>query len=135
MAIGTQATLTNRTGAIVGATRTGLLINFLGGVMAGAILLAVILFGPGEGRITRDAILLAGVAGALGIFIITGVAFSLSRTGVAAGVAGMFLGQMLVAVIVDTTGLSGMESVPLDLWRIAGLFITGIGVYMLLPRG
>jgi uncharacterized membrane protein YdcZ (DUF606 family) len=70
----------------------------------------------------------------LGIFIVSGVAFSLQRTGVAAGVAALFMGQMIVGMIVDTLGRAGGEAIPLDARRIARLIVMAVALVLLLPR-
>ncbi|MCK5319232.1 MAG: hypothetical protein KAJ55_15070, partial [Anaerolineales bacterium] len=43
VAIGIQATLTSRAGGIIGNIRTGLLTNFLGGAIAGVVILILLL--------------------------------------------------------------------------------------------
>jgi uncharacterized membrane protein YdcZ (DUF606 family) len=70
------------------------------------------------------------IAGALGIAIITGVAFSLQRTGVAI----IILGQLVVSVIVDTRGVGGVEPIPLSVQRVAGLLVMAVAVFLLMPR-
>ena len=74
------------------------------------------------------------ISGALGIIIIMGIAYSINLAGVTAGVAAVFLGQMVLSVIADSYGWGGVEPIPLDLHRIIGLIIMGIAVMMLLPR-
>lgn len=136
IAIGAQSTITGRAGQVVGPIRTGLLMNFASGALAGLILLALILIqGFSEWRLTRTDILLFIVAGALGIFIVGGLAYGLPRAGIAAGLATIILGQMIVAVAVDTMGLGGMESIPVDARRIIGLGVMALAVYLLLPHG
>ncbi|MCJ7825912.1 MAG: DMT family transporter, partial [Anaerolineales bacterium] len=104
LAIGTQSTLTNLAGRLLGPTRTGLFINFAGGAIAGIVLLAL---GLRTTRIpvpplTGSAVPIVVVAGALGLGIIAGIAFAFPKIGIAAGLATIIFGQMLVAVIVDT---------------------------------
>jgi transporter family-2 protein len=74
------------------------------------------------------------VAGLLGIGIVMGVAFSLSKVGVTAGIAALIMGQLLVSIIVDTSGWGGVEPIPLSPSRIVGLFVMGLAVYLLVPR-
>jgi uncharacterized membrane protein YdcZ (DUF606 family) len=74
------------------------------------------------------------VAGTLGVAIIMGVSFSLARTGVAAGLAGLFMGQMLVGLIVDTVGWGSIKAVTLDSRRVIGLLVMALAVYLLLPK-
>ena len=72
--------------------------------------------------------------GILGVLIITGISFSLQRAGVAAGLAGVILGQLALSTVIDAIGLGGAEPIPLTTARILGLGIAGVGVYLLLPK-
>lgn len=135
VAIGVQATLTSRAGGIIGNIRTGLLTNFLGGAIAGVVVL--ILFwqqGSGAWKIPTTTIVMVAVSGTLGILIITGLSFSLQRAGVAAGLATIILGQLIVSVIVDTRGIGNVEPIPLTIQRVGGLFVMAAAVYLLMPR-
>ena len=75
-----------------------------------------------------------GLSGLLGIFIITGISFSLQRAGVAAGLATVILGQLALSTLIDTFGVGGAEAIPLSFQRVMGLLITALGVFLLLPR-
>jgi transporter family-2 protein len=135
VAIGIQAALSNRNGGLIGPIRTGLLTNFIGGVLAGVIVLYLVVSqGSSSWRLPTSAVVMLVTAGALGILIITGIAFSLQRAGVTAGLAAVILGQLLVSSIVDTTGWGGAEPIPLSLQRVAGLVVMAVAVYLLLPR-
>jgi transporter family-2 protein len=135
MAIGSQATLNARISDSIGPFRTGLLMNLAGGLLAGVILMLVSRGQPfSEGRLSGSVVSMLFVAGGLGIVVITGVAFSLSQTGVTAGLAAIFLGQMLAGLIVDGRGWGLDEPIPLDPIRIIGLLLMSVAVYLLLPR-
>ena len=135
VAIGVQSAMASRAGSMIGDVRTGLFTNFSGGVIAGAIILFVF-FREGQQtlEVPGTAVLFVALSGLLGILIITGVSFSLQRAGVAAGLATLILGQLLVSTIVDTLGIGGVEAIPLSSQRILGLMVMGFGVYLLLPR-
>ena len=88
IAIGLQSTLNNWAGRLIGSTATGLLVNFVGGAVAGVLLLLA----SGRGVVQREALqgttpLIILASGVLGIAIITGLAYSLPRIGVAAGLS------------------------------------------------
>ncbi len=136
LAIGTQATLNTWLGRQVGPIRTGLLVNFAGGILAGLLLLVLGVAGQLSlsGSLRSSPILIVVAAGALGLGIIFGVAYSLPRTGVAAGVAAIFFGQMLVAVLVDSLGWGGAGAVPLKVGRLVGLGLLFAGTWFVLPR-
>lgn len=136
LAIGTQSSLNAASGKITGATLTGLLVNFFGGVAAGVLLLVL---SVRQGKIPflgfqAPTMINIIVSGLLGIGIIAGVAYALPKIGVAAGVSTLFAGQMAVAVVVDTFGLTGGEPIPLKWSRIGGLALLALGTWALLPK-
>ena len=134
-AIGIQATLNGVIGAEITPVRTGLWMNFVGGAIAGVILL---LFFRGAnnsaGTISTSIFMMLAIAGALGIVVITGVSFSIARTGVAAALGGMFLGQLIIGVLVDTFGWGLSDAIPINPSRLIGLLLMAFAVYLLLPR-
>lgn len=135
VAIGIQSTITSRAGSMIGDIRTGLLTNFLGGLIAGAVILLLFLReGPQTWRVPGIVLGFVALSGLLGIFIITGISFSLQRAGIAAGLATVILGQLILSMFVDTFGIGGVEAIPLSFQRILGLVVTGFGVFLLLPK-
>ncbi len=135
LAISLQSYLSGRAGGLIGPVKTGLWTNFLGGVLAGAIILVVNLAAKqGGDPIPANVLLMILTSGALGILIIMGIAFSIDLAGVAAGSAAVFLGQMFLSVIADSMGWGGNDPIALDMRRIAGLAILAVGVYLILPR-
>ncbi len=135
IAIGTQSTLSSRIGSLLGNFRTGVFMNFIGGIIAGMILLVVTLVqGKAWWQISTPALLMLIAAGAIGIAIVTGISFSLQRTGVAAGLATVILGQLALSIIVDTKGIGGVAPIPLTWQRVVGLIVVAGGVYLLLPK-
>lgn len=135
LAIGAQSTFSSRIGGMIGNFRTGVLMNFIGGILAGVIALVLtFLQGKGYWNLPTSAVVMLFIAGALGILIITGVSFSLQRTGVAAGLATIILGQLVLSVILDTRGAGGTAPIPITWTRIAGLLVMAGGVYLLLLK-
>jgi len=136
VAIGFQSTLTNWAGRLIGPVRSGLLINFAGGAIAALIVLAagfLTVARPMQG-LTRSASMVVIAAGALGLVIIAGAAYALPRVGIAAGLATIIFGQMIVALFVDTFGWGGAPPLPLQLERIAGVAMLLVGTWLVLPR-
>ena len=132
LAIGIQATLFTLIGRSIGPVRASLILNVTGGIVAGLILLGI--FGIGGNQhwnISRSTLLFAVIAVTLGIFIVTGVSLAFQRTGIAVGVATVFLGQMLIGVIVDALGLAGAEVVPFDARRGLGLLVMAVAIALL----
>lgn len=133
--IGVQAMFFTLMGRAIGPARASLVLNVSGGMVAGAILLAAIgIQGHEQWNIPRSTLVPATIAVSMSILIIMGIAFAYQRMGIAAGLATLFLGQMLVGVIVDTLGRAGGEAIPLDLRRVLGLIIMAVAVALLVPR-
>ena len=135
MAIGTQSTITSRVGSLIGDVRTGLFTNFIGGAIAGLLILFLLVReGSQTLKIPGLVFGLIIISGLLGIFIITGISFSLQRAGIAAGLATVILGQLVLSTLIDTFGIGGIAPIPLSFQRLLGLLVIAIGVYLLLPR-
>lgn len=135
IAIGVQSFLSGCAGTMIGPVNTGFWTNFLGGTLAGILILVLSKFvNPDIKAITRPAFIMTLISGALGILIIMGISFSISRAGMAAGMAAVIFGQFLFGVIADTVGLAGLAPIPLDLRRIIGLAVMAVSVILLLPR-
>jgi bacterial/archaeal transporter family-2 protein len=135
LAIGAQSTLSSKIGTLIGSFKTGVLMNFIGGSLAGLIFVVLLLINGKEyAKAPPLAWILLVIGGTLGIMIITGVAFSLQRTGVAAGLATLILGQMVVSLIADSRGWGGAAPIAITWTRIIGLVLMAAGVYLLLPK-
>ena len=135
IAIGVQSAYSSRIGSLIGDIKTGVLINAIGGMIAVLIFLTLLIVkGKGFWQLPGPSLGLLIIAGALGIVIITGVSFSLQKAGVAAGLATLILGQMIVSVVIDAKGWGGATPIPITWPRIAGLLVMAAGVYLLLPK-
>jgi uncharacterized membrane protein YdcZ (DUF606 family) len=136
VAIAVQSTISSRVGGQIGDIRTGIFTNLMGGIIAGGLMLVWLLKdGPAEWKLPPTLIGLTAFSGLLGVLIITGISFSLQRAGIAAGLAGVIFGQLILSTLIDSLGFGGVEPIPFTIVRGAGLLATGIGVYLLLPKG
>ena len=137
LAIGAQASLNSAIGKVAGGSLTGLLVNFFGGLAAG-LLLVILYFrqgGAAFSSIQSSTLRIIIVSGLLGIGIIAGISYSLPKIGIAVGLSTIIAAQMLVAVIVDTLGLTGGQPIPLSPARIGGLALLMLGTWIILPKG
>ncbi len=133
--IGIQSMFSGRAGELIGPINTGFWTNFLGGSLAGLLVLGIGLFKGFETvKITSSAVGMVLLSGALGIFIIMGVSFSISKAGLAAGMAAIILGQMIFGALSDSFGWGGLDPIPLDTRRIIGLATMVIAVFLLFPK-
>lgn len=136
IAIAAQSTMTSRVGGIIGDVRTGILTNTMGGIAAGSLMLVWFFReGPQVWKVPSVVIGITALAGILGVFIVTGISFSLQRAGVAAGLASVILGQLALSFVIDSLGIGGVEPIPISATRILGIVVSGFGVYLLLPKG
>jgi len=136
LAIGVQSTLISVAGKNTGAMLTGLLVNTIAGIAAGLLLLAVYIW---QGNTVFSAVqppTLGAIvaAGLLGIGIIAGIAYTLPRIGVAAGLSMIITGQMAMGVLVDTYGLADGEPIPLNWARLGGLVLLAVGTWFIVPK-
>lgn len=130
-----QATFSGRGGNIIGPVRTGIITNLGSGLFAVLFLAISIIWHTLEWKSVPQATVGSLLfSGGLGILIVIGISFALQYTGVTAGTAAVILGQLLVSTIVDATGLSGKEVIPITGQRVLGLLVMAIAVYLLLPR-
>jgi len=134
--IGTQSSIVSAVGKHIPATRTGLMTNFLGGCLAGLILLATSLLQRREffGGAAPATVGLLALAGLIGIGIISGITSALPTIGVAAGLSAVISGQMAVGLVVDAMGWTGGDAIPITWLRLAGLGLLALGTFALLPR-
>lgn len=131
-AIGIQATLFTLVGRAIGPVRASLVLNVTSGIVAGLVMLAILgIQGNKNWNISRSTLIVAVIAVTLGLFIITGVTLAFQRTGVGAGIATVFLGQIIIGIVVDALGLAGAEAIPLDPRRLLGLVVMAIAIVLL----
>ena len=91
---GIQATLFTLIGRAIGAGRASLILNLLGGILAGIIVLAAIgIQGREQWNIPRSALVSAVISVALGMLIITGFPFHSSGWELVPGLPLSFWGR------------------------------------------
>ncbi len=136
LAIGVQSSFNSAAGKMTGAAITGLLVNFIGG-MASALLLLIVFVRQrdiGFLNIQPNTWVVIVISGLLGIGIISGIAYALPKIGVAAGLSAIIAGQMVIALIVDTFGLTGAKPIPISISRLIGIVLLAIATWALLPK-
>lgn len=135
MGMAVLGSLNSTAGRYVGPLGTGLIVNILAGVVAASVLL---LFRHLLPQVNWDSFRVAApflvVSALIGIGTLTGISYSLARIGVAAGLAALLLGQMLLAVVIDALGWNGADRLPLTAARVAGLVLMLIATWLLLPN-
>jgi transporter family-2 protein len=132
--IAIQTALLSRSGASVGAVRSGLLTTITGALLASIILVALWRQGSLSWQWSSATWLALIVGGILGTAALVGISFASQRVGVTAALASILLGQILLSVIIDARGLGSTAAIPFSLERALGLLLLGGGVYLLLFR-
>ena len=118
----------------VGAINASLLEHMFAGFIAIPAVIILFLRGNLTWNITRPILPIAALLGIFVLMAVAGIAYAMPRVGVTAGNMALLLGQIAVAVLIDTIGLLGYERVPLSLPRIVGLVLMVIGIYLVLLK-
>ena len=87
--------------------------------------------GTGAGlRGMQNAPWWAYLGGALGVSFVLGSIVSIPQVGVVVVICAAIVGQMVGTYLVDTFGWFGVEKVPSDPIRLAGIGLTVLGVLL-----
>gem|GEM_PF-153900 len=126
-----QGTLNSVLSKVIGLLEASFLAQLLGGAVA-ALLLYVLRLGSGNIAALGRAPWFTLLAGPIGLAIIYGVAFGISKVGVAPATTAIIIGQVSTAVLIDSFGLFGAERVPFCWTKILGVvLLAGAGWLML----
>lgn len=128
-----QGTLNSNLGKAVGLGVATLIVH-----VVGALLSAAVLFIPGLNTHSlssyKSAPWYAYSGGILSVLIIYSVAFSIPRLGVSNATTAIIVGQTLTALIIDCSGLFGLDILPFTWYRGVGLVLMAIGAKLMLMR-
>jgi bacterial/archaeal transporter family-2 protein len=128
--IAIQSSWSGLAGKQLGALNANLLGLIVGGTLS-TIMLAVKRNMPSEALASSGYVIGLGVSS---ILIGASISFVVQRVGVTTSLAGLLLGQLLVALLIDTFGWGGTV-IALETRRVIGIILLGVAVYLLLPRG
>ena len=74
------------------------------------------------------------LGGIMGAVIVAGITYSPARIGVFATIGLLIAGQLVMGAFIDAFGLFGVEKIPLDTGRIAGLALLSGGAVLVLQK-
>ena len=74
------------------------------------------------------------MGGIIGVGIVYGVIFSMTKLGAAATTTAIIIGQISMAAIIDKFGLFGLESIPFNLWKGLGIILMALSGWLLLHK-
>ncbi|MEW6183902.1 MAG: DMT family transporter [Bacillota bacterium] len=118
-------------GKIIGLVEATFVVNVIGAVAAGILLL---LYRSGGFSRLHHIPWFAWSGGVLGVLIIYGVAKSIPKVGVAPATTAIVVAQILTAAAIDHFGLLGMARLPFSGWRVMGGLLLGAGAWFLLRK-
>jgi len=128
VAIGIQNPLISLTAQRVGALGSAFLIHLSGAIFAGIPLLIVGGQRIGEWRGLPWYVVCTGAAG---VILMTSIAYTIPKIGVATTVALLILAQLTVSALLDHFGLFGLEPRPFVPTRWLGIAVLILGSWLL----
>lgn len=125
-----QGAMNAMLGKAIGILETSLLVNLLGLMLSGGLLLV----GLGTGSFSRYPTVpwYASLGGVLAVGIIYGVAASIERTGAAPATTAIIFAQVLTAALLDHFGVLGLRQVSFTWLKGAGVVLLAGGAYLVL---
>lgn len=117
--------------------RTGVLAATTIAAVAGAILIlgvALLTVREGMASVLRQPPLWWIVPGALGVAVLSVLAFAQPKIGTFGTFALLIGGQLAASILIDTLGLFGVDRVPMTVVRTVGLGLVIAGAVLVLRR-
>lgn len=74
------------------------------------------------------------LGGVIGVGIVYGVVYSISKVGAAAATTAIIVGQISMAAIVDHFGLFGLEKIPFNMCKGLGVILMAVSGWLLLRK-
>jgi transporter family-2 protein len=74
------------------------------------------------------------INGLMGAIVVTTITFTAPRIGTFATIGLLIAGQLFMGVVIDALGLFGLERIPLNPARVAGLVLLVVGALLVLRR-
>lgn len=117
-------------------TNVGVLESALVSFLVGAVLLTAVVatFGRGSLGGLRSAPPWQFLGGAIGTVFVISSLLSAPKIGVAGLIVAALAGQMVGALAIDAFGWFNLERRPVDGWRLAGIVLLAVSVWLLNVR-
>jgi len=133
VAMAVQGSLNSVMAKIIGLLEATFIVHVIGlGVIS------LVLFGlkMGTGNMAQlPAVPWFGYLGGLiSVFIIYGVMASIPQIGVANATTAIIVGQVTTALIIDCTGLFGLDKFPLTWMKVGGVILLAAGAKLMLVK-
>lgn len=128
--IAVQSSWNGLAGKQLGALNANLLGLIVGGMLS--VILVTVKRGVSSEALLSSTGYVIGL-GMSSILIGAAISFVVQRMGVTTSLASLLLGQLFVALLIDTFGWGGAV-IPLETKRLIGLVFLSVAVYLLVPR-
>lgn len=129
MAMTFQGTFNSALGKKIGVIETSMIVHIVGLVVS---IIGVVIWGAFPRlESLREVPYYSVLGGLLGVLIVAGVAYTISRTGAAFGISIILIAQLLSAVVLDHFGIFTLERIPINLTRVIGTVLMLIGARFL----
>ena len=129
IALGVQAPVNSALSRTTGDSTVATMVSF--GVGFLSLLLVLVFRGGFSGfAIFKSAQPWMFTGGLLGAFYVWSALWGVSRLGVVTMTAALILGQLLVALVIDSTGAFGVPVNEIGWQRIAAVLLVGAGLVM-----
>lgn len=129
MATALQAPINAALGRTMGDTIAAASISFGVGFLV-LLTLTVITGGTGSFLRLPEVTWWQLAGGALGAFYVWAILWGVPSMGVVTMIAGLILGQMIVAILIDTLGLFNLPTIELSLPRITAVILVSAGLVL-----
>ena len=129
-----QAAMNTRLKAETNSPVVSALISFIVGGLALAVLAAFGIFGGGKLPAIHSLPSWAWMGGLMGAFYVTFVVVAVPRIGTALVVGASVLGQLGMALVLDTMGWLGVPRLPLNPLRLLGAVFLLVGVTLMAQK-
>jgi len=128
-----QGSLNSVLGKIAGLFQATLAVHVIASLTVAVILL---LQGPGKGSLARlpRAPWYVYLGGLLAVLITYAVVTAIPRVGVAPATTAIIVGQVGAAALIDHFGLFGLQKIPFNLLKLAGVALLAVGAWLLLNQ-
>lgn len=125
-----QGSLNSALGKVTGLLQATFVVHLIGTVATGLLLLLPL----SAGSLARlpQAPWYTFLGGALSVLIIYGVVASIPRLGAAVATTAIIVGQVGLATVIDHFGLFGLEKIPFNWVKLAGLALLAAGARLML---
>jgi len=124
-----QGTINSVLGKTIGKVESTLSVQLIGALTIGLIW---IFFKDGDFSKAGSAPWYAWLGGPIGVAIIFGVVVSIPKLGVGVATTAIIAAQLLTAYSIDHFGLFGMQTIPFNLYKLAGIIFIVTGAKILL---